>query len=57
MDYIAALCSEDVWIEAAMSIGMGAVLGLGIKAIAKKLACEVVAFIGVIMSLWCRFSF
>ena len=52
LDYIAALCSEDVWIEAAIGIGMGAVLGLGIKAIAKKLACEVVAFIGVIMSLW-----
>ncbi|WP_242971674.1 hypothetical protein [Acetivibrio saccincola] len=52
MDYISALCSEDVWIEAAIGIGMGAVLGLGIKAIAKKLACEVVAFIGVIMSLW-----
>ncbi|PQQ68298.1 hypothetical protein B9R14_08450 [Acetivibrio saccincola] len=52
LDYISALCSEDVWIEAAIGIGMGAVLGLGIKAIAKKLACEVVAFIGVIMSLW-----
>ena len=52
LDYISALCSEDVWIEAAIGIGMGAVLGLGIKAIAKKLACEVVVFIGVIMSLW-----
>ena len=52
LDYISALCSKDVWIEAAIGIGMGAVLGLGIKAIAKKLACEVVAFIGVIMSLW-----
>ena len=52
LDYLSALCSEDVWIEAAISVGLGAVVGLGIKAIAKKLACEVVAFIGVIMSLW-----
>jgi len=26
LDYISALCSEDVWIEAAIGIGMGAVL-------------------------------
>ena len=31
LDSIAALCSEDVWIEAAMGIGMGTIVGLGLK--------------------------
>ena len=50
LDYIAALCSEDVWIEAAIGIGIGTVVGLGIKAIAKKLSGNVVLFLGAIMS-------
>jgi hypothetical protein len=52
LDYIAALCSEDVWIEAAIGIGIGTVVGMGIKAIAKKLSCNMVLFLGTIMSLW-----
>jgi hypothetical protein len=52
LDYIAALCSEDVWIEAAIGIGIGTVVGMGIKAIAKKLSCNMLVFLGTIMSLW-----
>jgi RHS repeat-associated protein len=51
-EYMAALCSEDVWIEAAVGIGIGSLMGMGIKAIAKKLSCKSVLFIGTIMSLW-----
>jgi hypothetical protein len=52
LDYIAALRSKDVWIEAAIGIGIGTVAGIGIKAIAKKLSANMVLFLGTIMSLW-----
>ncbi|MDQ2087451.1 hypothetical protein RBH29_13550 [Herbivorax sp. ANBcel31] len=36
LDYLSALCSKDVWIEAAIGIGVGTIVGMGIKVIAKK---------------------
>ena len=47
------MCIRDsVWIEAAIGIGIGTVVGMGIKAIAKKLSCNMLVFLGTIMSLW-----
>ena len=51
-EYLSELFSSATWKEALIAVGMGAIIGMVVKQIAKKVASSILSVLGLLLSIW-----